>query len=102
MNGKAQRPPRQADHRDPDQLLLEKELQRADAAVEHVLQHQDVDPALVVAGDQVRVLVVQPFQAFDVPAGAADQVHPALVIGDPGFVGVAHQPFAEALAKGRP
>jgi hypothetical protein len=43
-----QRPPHQADHRHPDQFLLQEELQERDAAVEHALQHQDVDPALVV------------------------------------------------------
>ncbi len=59
----------------------------------------DVDPALVVAGHQIRVLVVQPFQAFEVPAGAPHQVHPRLVVADPGFVGVVHQPFAEAFGE---
>jgi polyphosphate kinase 2 len=47
--GKVERPPGQADHRHPDQLLLEEELQERDAAVEDALQHQDVHPALVVA-----------------------------------------------------
>ncbi|MCY1448710.1 hypothetical protein D9M71_654050 [compost metagenome] len=96
---KAQCPPGQANDRYPDQLLLEEKLQRADAAIEHVLQHQDVDPALVVAGDQVGMLVVEAFKAGDAPAGMADQVHPRLVVADPGLVNVAHQPVAQALGS---
>ncbi|MNE76650.1 hypothetical protein D3C80_1728980 [compost metagenome] len=64
------------------------------------MQYQDVDPALVVAGDQVGVLIVEALQAADVPARAAHQVHPAFVEADPGFVGVAHQPAREALGEG--
>ena len=92
-----QRPPRQTNYRHPDQLLLEEELQRADAFIEHVLQHHDVDPALVVAGHQVRMLVIEPLQSLDLPAGLPQQVHPAFVIADPRFVDMAHQPVGAAL-----
>ena len=87
----AQCPPGQTNHWHPNQLLLEKELQWTNTFVEHVLQHHDVDPTLVVAGHKVGVLVVQAFKAFDVPTGFTDQVHPARVIADPRFVNTAHQ-----------
>ena len=94
---KTQRPPGQANNRYPDQLLLEKELQRTDAPIEYVLQDHDVDPALMVAGNQVRVLIVQAFEPAQVPAGVAHQLHPGFVVADPGFVDVAHQPVGQAL-----
>ena len=78
-----QGPPAQADHRHPDQLLFEEELQQRHASVEQVLQHQNVHPALVVAGDQVRVLFIETAQPFDIPVGLADQLHPELVGADP-------------------
>jgi len=81
--GKLQRPPAQADHRDPDQLLLEKELEERHAPVELVLQHEDVRPALVVAGDQVGVMHVNLIQTLHVPADRANQIHPEAVHRDP-------------------
>jgi hypothetical protein len=78
-----QRPPREADHRHPDQLLLEEELQQRHAAVQHVLQHEDVDPGLVVAVDEVPALVAQFLESLHVPRGALGQAHPAAVAGDP-------------------
>ncbi len=96
---KAQRPPRQTDHRNPDQLLLEEKLQGANTSVEHVLQDHDVDPALVIAGDQIRVLVIQPFQTAQVPAGVAQQFDPGIVVADPGFMDMAHQPVGETLCR---
>lgn len=98
--GEIEGPPAQADDRDPDQFLLEEEAQQRDASVQLVLQDEDVDPALVVAGDQVGVLVLQALQALDVPAGALDQVHPALVAGDPAFGDQAHDLAAQALGGG--
>ncbi len=96
---KTQRPPRQTDDRDPDQLLLEEEFQRTNAPVEHVLQDHDVDPALVIAGDQIRVFVIEPFQPAQVPAGVAEQLDPGIVVADPGFMDVAHQPVGKALCR---
>ncbi|MNP74962.1 hypothetical protein D3C76_1719230 [compost metagenome] len=46
------------------------------------------------------MLVVQAFKAAEVPAGAADQPHPGLVVTDPGLMGVVHQPGGEALGEG--
>ena len=54
----------------PDQLLLEKELEQWNAAVEQVLQHKDVDPRLVVATDHVPAVAVQGFEALHIPLGA--------------------------------
>ena len=95
-----QRPPGQTNDRHPDQFLLEEELERANTFVEHVLQHHDVNPALVVAGHQVRVLVIKTLQPFDVPACLAQQVHPALVVADPRFVDTTHQLVGDPL-RGR-
>ena len=64
------------------------------------MQHQDIYPALMVAGDQVGVLIVQALQPFDLPLGVAQQVHPDLVAADPGFVDEIHQPAAQALRGG--
>ncbi|MCY1273652.1 hypothetical protein D9M70_222630 [compost metagenome] len=94
--GEVQRPPAQADHRHPDQLLFQEEAQQADAAIEQVLQHQDVDPALMVAGDQVAVLVVQPGQPVHVPARVAHQAHPQFVAADPGLGDEAGRPVQHA------
>jgi len=78
-----QRPPAQADHRYPDQLLLEEELQQRHAPVKQVLQHQNIHPALMVAGHQVGVLFVETGEARHIPMCAANQVHPELVGADP-------------------
>jgi hypothetical protein len=75
---KVQRPPGQADHRHPDQLLLEEELQERNAAVEDALQHQDVHPALVVGRHQVPAARVQTFQALHVPVGLAGGAQAAI------------------------
>jgi hypothetical protein len=47
--GKIQRPPGQAHDRHPFQLVLDEEFEQRDAAVEDVLQDEDVGPGLVVA-----------------------------------------------------
>ncbi|MNZ83419.1 hypothetical protein D3C78_1021460 [compost metagenome] len=95
--GEIQRPPAQADDGHPDQLLLEEEAQQRQAAIQLVLQHQDIHPALVIAGHQVGVVVLQTLQALDVPAGVLHQVHPAFIAADPALGNQAHDPAAQAL-----
>src|SRR3546814_3606160 len=48
-----QRPPCQAKERYPDQLPLEKETQQWHPSVEHMLQHRNVHPALMIAQHQI-------------------------------------------------
>ena len=78
-----QRPPADADDRHPDQFLFEKELEHGHLAIEIVLQHQDVDPALVIAGDQIPAVVVELGYAFDIPFGIAAELHPATIAAYP-------------------
>jgi hypothetical protein len=100
--GKVERPPGQADQRYPDQLALEEELEEGDAAVEDMLQHQDVDGAEVVAGQQVPALQMQPVQSLHVPARrTAPGVHPALVERHPGAGQTDQQPVAAARQRGQ-
>jgi mono/diheme cytochrome c family protein len=82
--GEVERPPGQADHRHVDELLLEEELQHRDAAVHRVLQHEDVDPRLVVGVHQIPAAVGQRVDALYVPLRALGEPHPAAVAGDPG------------------
>src|SRR5690606_39486104 len=74
--GELQRPPAKPDHRHPDQLLLEEELENRHAPVELVLQHEDVGPALVIAGHQVGMAHVYLLQPDNIPTGALHQIHP--------------------------
>ncbi len=97
--GKLQRPPAQADHRHPDQLLLEEELEKRHAPVELVLQHENVRPALVVAGHQVGVMHVDLIQALHVPADRANQIHPEAVHRDPGLGDPVHAEAQAALYR---
>ncbi|MNC64925.1 hypothetical protein D3C75_1151620 [compost metagenome] len=53
----------------------------------------------MIAGDQVAVLVIQPGQAFDLPARLAQQVDPGVVVADPGFVDMAHQFVGDPLRR---
>src|SRR5690606_18725971 len=48
-------PPAQANYGDPNQLLLEEELENGHASVELILQDQNVRPALMITADQVGV-----------------------------------------------
>src|SRR5690606_365550 len=95
--GEIQRPPADADYRDPDQLLLEEELEHGHAPVEVVLQGKDVDPALVIAGDQVPAIVIQAFAPLDVPLGTAGQAHPATVECHPALGNADHYPGQKTL-----
>ena len=95
-----QRPPADADDGHPDQFLLEEELEHRHAPVEVVLQHQNVDPALVVAGDQVPVMLIQPFTALHVPFGASGQAHPAAVAEHPAFGDADHEAGKKTLQGG--
>ena len=83
--GKIQRPPGQAHDRHPDQLLLEKKLEQGNAPVQQVLQHQDVNPGLVVGIDQVPAARVQALKPLHIPDGGLGQAHPAAVAGNPGL-----------------
>jgi hypothetical protein len=56
---KIQRPPRQAEHRHPDQLALQKKLEQRYARVEDLLQHRNIDPALMIADDQIPAVAPQ-------------------------------------------
>ena len=80
---KVQRPPGQPDHRHVDELLLQEELQHRDAPVQHVLQHEDVGPGLVVAVHQVPAGIAQAVDTLHVPGRGLGQAHPAAVAGDP-------------------
>jgi hypothetical protein len=80
-----QRPPGQAHHRHPDQLLLQEELEQRDLVVQQMLQHQDVDPGLVVAVDHVPAARVQAVDPLYVPVRVLCQRHPAAVAADPGL-----------------
>ena len=53
MKGKSSAHHARPDDRNVDQLLLEEELEHRDAPVQQMLQHEDVDPGLVVAVDHV-------------------------------------------------
>ena len=83
--GKIQRPPRQPEQGHPDQLLLEEKAQERDAPVEHLLQHRDVHPALVVAQHQVVAVAAQPLQPLDLPAHTREQAEQDVVDADPAF-----------------
>jgi hypothetical protein len=96
MNGN-QRPPGEPDDRHVDELPLEEEFQHRDAPVQQVLEHDDVDPRLVVAVDHARrdTRAVQP---GDIPLRALGEAHPPAVARDPengsictrtGFTGMA-------------
>jgi len=65
------------------ELLLQEELEQRNAAAQRVLQHEHVDPALVVAVHQVPAAGVQPFGALHVPLRGLDEPHPAAVAGHP-------------------
>ncbi|MOA08562.1 hypothetical protein D3C78_1283400 [compost metagenome] len=68
--------------------------------VEVVLQDEDVDPALVVAGDQAGAAAVQPVEAFGVPLAVLHPVDPGLVAVGPALGDVAHQPAQQRLGGG--
>ncbi len=77
--GKVQRPPRQSDDGNIDELLLEEELEQRDAPVKRVLQHKDVDPRLMVAIDQIPVRVAQALIALDIPGLGLNAHEPARI-----------------------
>ena len=81
--GEVQRPPHQPDHRHPDQLLLEEELEEGNAAIEDPLQHEDVDPGAVVAVHQVPAARSQTLEALHVPGRGRARRDPDAVARDP-------------------
>ena len=83
--GEIQRPPGQAQQRHPEQLALEEEAQQRDAPVEHLLQHQDVHPALVVGQYQVVAIAAQIGAGVQlhVEAGIGERAHHRRVDRDP-------------------
>jgi len=97
--GKFQRPPRQAHHRHPNQLLFKEEFEQRDAAGQQMLQHQDVDPRLMIAVDQIPATRSQPGNPLHIPARGLGQSHPAAVAANPGF-GDAHQERIEPQSSG--
>ena len=78
-----QRPPGQPQHRHPEQRTLEEEAQQRDAPVEHLLQYQDVDPALVVGQHQVMAVALQVAGAVDVEPRRGEAVDHRAVDRDP-------------------
>src|SRR5690606_11485106 len=95
--GEIQRPRADADYGHPDQLLLEEELEHGHAPVEVVLQGKDVDPALVVAGDQIPAVMVQLVATLDDPLGTAGHAHPATVECHPALGNADHYPGQKTL-----
>ena len=81
--GEVERPPRESDDRHVDQLLLQEELEHRDPAVQQVLEHEDVDPRLVIAVDHVPAAVREIVQPRDIPLRALREPHPRAVAGDP-------------------
>src|SRR5690606_15955329 len=65
--------------------------------VEVVLQGKDVDPALVVAGDQIPAVMVQLVATLDDPLGTAGQAHPATVECHPALGNADHYPGQKTL-----
>jgi hypothetical protein len=82
---KIQGPPGQAQQRHPNQLLFQEKAHERNTPVEHVLQNQDIHPALVVRQHQIMAIGVQ-CRIFAVVYFQAGHVldHPA-VAGNPGF-----------------
>jgi len=83
MNGKSSAHHASPHHRHVDQLALQEELQHRMRRLKHLLQHQDVDPALVVARHEVPALRVEALVALHVPAHVADHADPPVVDRDP-------------------
>ncbi len=50
---KIESPPRHAEHRNPDQLLLDEELEKGDTPVHHDLQSEDVNGRQMVGDHEV-------------------------------------------------
>ncbi|MOA03900.1 hypothetical protein D3C78_1234310 [compost metagenome] len=92
-----QRPAAQAEHRNPQQLLLQEEAQQRQAAVEVVLQDEDVDPALVVADHQAGAAHLQLLESLDLPLGILHPLHPRPVAVGPAGGDLAHQAPAQRL-----
>jgi len=88
---KIKRPPGQAKQRHPDQLAFEKEPQKRQLAVEQLLKHRNIDPALVVADHQVIAFDAGFRHALHNDTGIGEVIdHPA-VQADPAL-GEPHQP----------
>jgi hypothetical protein len=65
MNGMSS-PPRAEQRHPVNQLLFQEELQERDAAVEHRLQHEDVNPRAVIRDDEVPGLGTQPIRRLSI------------------------------------
>jgi hypothetical protein len=90
-----QRPPRQPQQRHPEQLPFQEEAQQRNASVEHLLQHQDIHPALVIGQHQIVAVHLQHRVLLHVDAGAGEAVHHPAVHPDPAF----RQPGEQRIAR---
>src|SRR5690606_110795 len=95
--GKLQRPPAQANDWHPDELLLEKKLQDRHTSVQLILEHQDAGPALVIAGDKVRVVHIHLVQPLHIPFSSPYLIHPETVDRHPGLSDPVHSETQCAL-----
>ena len=82
---KIQRPPGHSEQWYPDELTLEEKPQERDTAIEHLLQHGDIHPALVVAQHEVTTVDLQPVQPFNLPRHARESIEQRVVDTNPAF-----------------
>ena len=63
--------------------MFNQKFQKRDFAVEQVLQHEDIDPALMIAVYEIPACVVQFIDALHIPERFLGKTHPAAVAGYP-------------------
>jgi len=85
---KIQGPPGQPQQRHPDELTFQKKTEKRQLAIEQLLQHRYIDPALVIADHQIVALDAGFRHALDHDTGIGKMIdHPAVqpdpALGEP-------------------
>ena len=80
-----QRPPGQPQHRHPEQFFLQEKAHERNAFVEHLLQHQDIDPALMVGQHQIMAIGRKRTVFAIMHLHGGHMIHHPAVETDPGF-----------------
>ena len=95
-----ERPPGQAEHRHPDQLLLEEEAKERQPPQENPLQDRNVALGQVIRDDEVRDVPPEPFETPDVVHRRLRDAEAEGVDGDPRLADGDEKPRDAALPGG--